>query len=99
MRKLLVIVTLIPFMVSAQQDWREQPIGFGIGVGVGLFSGKRIPPVTLGLGLAMGKVLYDTNRGKLPQPFTIGYGGFMASTMRIELRKRRELRIKEKITK
>jgi hypothetical protein len=81
----LIIIGMFPLMVWGQGDWREQPVGFGIGVGIGMISGNRIPPILLGLSL---------NRGKAPQPFTIGYGAFVTATMRIEYRNRRILKRK-----
>lgn len=94
MKKWILILLFVPVIVSAQIDWKEQPIGFGIGVGIGMISGNRIPPIMLGWGLACGKALYDLNRGKSPQPFTIGYGAFVTATMRIEYRNRRMLKRK-----
>lgn len=94
MKKWILILLFVPVMVSAQRDWWEQPAGFGIGVGIGMISGKRIPPILLGLSLATGKGIYDLNRGKSPQPFTIGYGAFVSATMRIEYSRRRMLKRK-----
>lgn len=92
---LILITQILP--LQAQANWREQPKWFGIGLTIGIATGDNAQLQTVAVQAALAKTIWDINSQKgVIDPFTAGYGAFMGSTARIELKKRKANRVTKK---
>ena len=92
---LILITQILP--LQAQANWREQPKWFGIGLTIGIATSSNMQLETVAIQAALAKTIWDINSGKgVIDPFTAGYGAFIGSTARIELKKRKASRATKK---